>query len=206
MICTFLFLLGLFNGQDSVNIDVWFNKDEPVYNPGENLKIFFRTDKDCYIAVYDIEVGGRENLLFPPEGESGMVRANMVYELPPEDADFDYEITGPEGTERIIILASLSGLPEIKDRTVIKKEIAITVIEPEPAKLKIISSPKRCRIYIESVQTGDEVYIGYTPRTIVLKPGEYIVRIKKAGYVSLEKRIKLEPDERRRVYVRLLPW
>ncbi|MEO0215936.1 MAG: DUF4384 domain-containing protein [candidate division WOR-3 bacterium] len=194
--------------RDSLNVDVWFNKDEPIYYPGEKLKVFFKANKDCYIAVYDIEVGGRETLLFPQPGDKGLVHANQVYELPPEDADFDYEITGPEGTERIVVLASQKSLPKLEELGggVIKEEIEINIEEPEPAKLRIISTPRRCRIYIEDVNTGEEVYIGVTPRTIVLKPGEYVVRIKKTGYLTLQRRIRLDPDEKRRIYARLLPW
>ncbi len=193
---------------DSLEIDVWFNKDEPIYNPGERLEVFFKANKDCFIAVYDIEVGGRESLLFPQPGQAGKVLANRVYELPPEDGDYDYEISGPAGTERIVLLASTTHLPEMgkTDEGVIRKEIEIKIEEPEPAKLRIISIPRRCQIYIEEVKTGAEVYIGITPRTIILKPGEYVVRIKKSGYIPLEKRIRLKPDEARRVYVRLLPW
>lgn len=193
---------------ENIHIDVWLNKDEPVYHPGEKLKIYFKVDRDCYVTVYNIEPGGRENLLFPQEGDSGRVIVNQVYELPPPEADFEYEVSGPEGIEKFIILASLKRQPRIEeiDEGIIKKEIEISIEEPEPAKLRIISSPKRCKIYIENVETGEEVYIGKTPRTIVLKPGEYIVRIKKFGYLSMEKRIRLTPEERRRVYVRLLPW
>lgn len=190
-----------------LNIDIWLNKDEPVYMPGERLKIFFKVDKDCYVAVYDIDVGGRENLLFPQQGDNGFVRANKVYELPSPDADFDYEITGPEGTERIIILASIEELPDLDDTVwASRKEIEISIEEPEPARLRIISTPAKCRIYIKELITGKQIYVGKTPRTIVLKPGEYIVEIKKPGYHTTKRRIWLEPNEKRRVYVKLSPW
>ncbi len=192
---------------NSLNIESWLNKDEPVYVPGERLKIFFKVDKDCYVAVYDIDVGGRENLLFPQQGDNGFVQANKVYELPPADADFDYEITGPEGIEKIIILASIKELPDLADTIeVSKREIELSIEEPEPAKLRIISTPPKSRIYIKEVMTGERVYVGKTPRTIVLKPGEYIVEIKKLGYQTIKRRIWLEPEEKRRIYVSLWPW
>ncbi|MEO0126132.1 MAG: DUF4384 domain-containing protein [candidate division WOR-3 bacterium] len=196
-----------FDITNQINIDIWLDRDDYTFYPGDRLKIFFKTDTDCYVAVYDIDVGGRENLLFPPQGENGHVKKERIYELPPPDADFDYEITGPEGIERIIILASKNKLPVLSDTLeVFKKEIELSIEEPEPAKLRIISTPPKCKIYIKEVMSGKRVYIGKTPRTIVLKPGEYIVEIKKFGYQTIKRRILLEPDEKRRVYVRLLPW
>ncbi len=190
-----------------VDIDVWLNKEEPVYTPGEKMKVFFKVDRNCYVAVYDIDVGGRENLLFPQPGDNGYVRADEIYELPTPDADYDYEITGPEGTEKIVVLASTSGLPDLDETDeVSKREIEISIEDPEPAKLRIISAPPKCRIYIKDVLSGKRVYVGKAPRTIVLRPGEYIVEIKRLGYQTIKRRIFLEPDERRRVYVRLLPW
>jgi hypothetical protein len=69
--------------------------------------------------------------------------------------------------------------------------------------LRIISTPKFCSIYITETSSGDEVSIGKTPRTIALRPGEYIVEVKKFGYRTLERRIRLEPGDHRRVFVKL---
>ncbi|MEO0206827.1 MAG: DUF4384 domain-containing protein, partial [candidate division WOR-3 bacterium] len=193
--------------ENPINIQMWLNKEEPAYIPGERLKVFFKADKDCFVAVFNIDVGGRENLLFPQQGDNGFIRANRVYELPSPDADYEYEITGPEGTERIIILASTKGLPDLEDvESVSRKEIEISIEEPEPAKLRIISTPSKCRIYIKEVMSGERIYVGRTPHTIVLRPGEYIVEIKKLGYQTIRRRIFLEPNDKRRVYVNLLPW
>lgn len=190
-----------------LNVDVWLDRDDYTFYPGDRIKIFFKSDRDCYVAIYDIDVGGRESLLFPPQGENGYVQKDRVYELPPRDADYDYEVTGPEGIERIIVLASPEKLPALDDTDrVFRKEIKLSIEEPEPAKLRIISTPPKCKIYIKEVKSGEKVYIGKTPRTIVLKPGEYIVEIKKWGYQTMKRRIRLEPDEKRRVYVHLFPW
>ncbi len=207
-IFSLLIALGTqFDPTNQVNIDIWLDSDDYTFHPGDRIKIFFKVNRDCYVAVYDIDAGGRENLLFPLQGENGYVQKDRVYELPPPDADFDYEITGPEGIERIIFLASTKRLPVLGDTIeVFKKEIELSIEEPAPAKLRIISTPARCKVYIKEVKSGKRVYIGRTPRTIVLKPGEYIVEIKKWGYQTMKRRILLEPYEKRRVFVRLLPW
>jgi len=192
---------------DTVNLDIWLDRDDYTFYPGDRIKIFFKADRDCYVAIYDIDTGGRESLLFPLQGENGYILKDRVYELPSSDADYDYEVTGPAGIERIIILASTEEPPALSDSEwIFKKEIELSIEEPEPAKLRIISTPPKCKIYIKEVKSNNRVYIGKTPRTIVLKPGEYIVEIKKWGYQTIKRRIRLEPDEKRRVYVHLLPW
>jgi hypothetical protein len=99
-----------------LHLDLWVDKDDAVYYPTERLKIFFQTEKDCFVAVYNIEPGGRINKLFPQDGVSGWVEAHQVYQLPPKDADYDYVIEGPEGIESIIALASEKRLPALDDK------------------------------------------------------------------------------------------
>ena len=203
---TLLALLVL--NSSSLSIDIWTNKDDAIYYPTEVLSVFFRTNKDCYVAIYDIEVGGREYRLFPPEGEDGWVQGGRIYELPPETADYEYVIAGPGGIETIIALASTHGLPNRGDESpdIAQDVHEIFIKEPQPAKLRIVSTPKQCHIYIMELDTGDEEYIGETPRTIVIRPGEYLVTIKKSGFKTMSRRIWLDPGEHRRVFVELMRY
>jgi len=200
-----LIFLSLLNLNNRLEVEVWVDKEDCVYYPGENLKIFFRASEDCFVSVYDIEVGGRENLLFPLEGEDGWIEKDRVYELPPSGADYDYAINGPEGVETIVCLASTKQSPGLidEDPDVVREAVEIFIKEPEPAKLRIITTPKNCRIYIIRLDTDEEEYIGRTPRTIVMMPGEYRVRIKKFRYRTLTRRVVLGPGSKRRVFVRL---
>ncbi len=204
----FIILLSLVTFQGPLNVDLWVDREDATYYPTENLKVFFRTDDDCFVAVYNIEGGGRTTLLFPPETEDGWVEAGIIYELPPETEDYDYVISGPEGIETVIALASRERLPTLDDETpdVVSEAIEIYIKEPEAAKLRIISTPDRCRIYIVDIDSGDEEYIGKAPRTIGLRPGEYIIKVRKLGYRTLTRRIWIEPGERRRVFVKLRPY
>lgn len=206
---TLLIIISLLSLQSgSLNIDLWVDKEDGVYYTAENLKVFFQANQDCYIVIYNIEVGGRENLLFPLEGEDGWVEAGQTYELPSETDDYDYVVSGSEGIETIIALASKEGVPELysEDPSVARKTIEIFVEEPEPAKLRIISTPKNCRIYMTEVVSGEKEYIGKAPHTVVLRPGEYIVAIKKFGFRTMKRRIWLDPGDRRRIFVKLLPY
>jgi hypothetical protein len=201
----FTILLSLFAVNSLPDIDIWVNKEDATYYPNEKLTVYFQVDRDCYIAVYDIETGGGVSMLFPQEGYDGWVEAGRTYQLPSEDADFDYIVGGSEGIETIVAVGSIERLPDLDDKGVdaVHQSIEIYIEEPEPAKLRIISTPKFCRINITEVASGDEVSLGETPRTIALKPGEYLIEIKKFGFKTLKRRIWLEPGDRRRVFVKL---
>lgn len=201
-------LLSLFALTSTLDIDVWVDRDEAIYQPTENLHVYFRANQDCFVAVYNIEHGGRVTRLFPPEEDNGWVEAGHVYQLPPESADYDYVIEGPEGTETIIAVASKDRLPGLheEDPDVVRTSVEIFIEEPEPSALRIISTPDDSRIFITEIFSGDEEYVGRTPRTIILRPGEYIVTVKKLGYRTLTRRIWLDPGERRRVFVKLTAY
>ena len=203
-----LILLSLITFQGPLNVELWVDREDATYYPTENLKVFFRANEDCFVSVYNIEGGGRVTPLFPPETEDGWIEAGVIYELPPESEDYDYVISGPEGIETIIALASRERLPTLDDETpdVVSEVIEIYIKEPESAKLRIITTPERCRIYIIDLEYDDEEYMGKAPKTINLRPGEYIIKIRKLGYRTLTRRVWLEPGERRRVFVKLRPY
>ncbi|MGB3478501.1 MAG: DUF4384 domain-containing protein [bacterium] len=198
-------ILSLFTVGNALDIDIWVDKEDGIYYPNEKLTVYFQVDRECYLAVYDIETGGGASMLFPLDGHDGWVEAGRTYQLPSEDADYDYIVGGSEGIETIIAVGSIDRLSNLEDERmgVIRKSIEIYIEEPEPALLRIISTPKSCQIYITEIASGDEVSIGKTPRTIALKPGEYLIEIKKFGFKTLERRIWLEPGDRRRVFVKL---
>lgn len=192
----------------AVDIELWGGKEELIYQPNEILHVFFRTSEDCYVAIYDIEVGGEEYRLFPPDNEDGWVKAGHVYELPGKDAGYDYRIEGPSGIETIIACASVDFPPDLHDNRsgITQQVVEIYIEEPEPAKLRLISTPNDCCIYITEVATGDSEYAGRAPQTIIIRPGDYVIAIKRVGFHTLKRRISIDPGERRRVFVKLTPY
>lgn len=201
-------LISLIAVTQGLGLDLWLDREEPAYYPTEYLRIFFQTDEDCFVAVYNVDVGGGASRLFPPEEEEGWVHAGRIYELPPPDADYDYVITGQEGVEQIIAVASAEYLPDMHDAGpfVDREIIELSVQEPEPATLNIITTPDNCRVYLTEVLSGEEQYIGKAPETVVIRPGEYIVEISKFGFRTMRRKLWLDPGERRRVFVKLYPY
>jgi len=206
MFCTVLALLISFQG--TVELDLWVNKEEPIYQPFENLSVFFSVSEDCYVTIYDIEVGGEEDRLFPPDGEDGWVESGRVYRIPADDDEFEYRIEGPAGIETIIACAAREFPPVLHDQRpgITQAVVEIYIKEPEPAKLRFISTPDDCRIYITEVITGEKEYAGRAPQTIVIRPGDYIVEIKRTGFFTMKRRIAINAGEQRRIFVRLAPY
>ena len=47
-------------------IDVWTNREEGgVYRPGESMRVFFRSNADAYVLVYNIDTEGYVHLVYP---------------------------------------------------------------------------------------------------------------------------------------------
>jgi hypothetical protein len=201
----FVLLLSLISANTGFNVSLWTDRDDAIYHPGDLLTVYFTADQGCFLAVYNVEQGGGVTRLFPPQGDDGRIRGGQTYQLPPEYADYDYRVSGPEGVETIIAVASRDRLPALHDEgpDIVTEVIDIQIKESEPAELIIVSSPRNCRIYITEEVSGEREYAGDTPRAIVLKPGEYIVEVKKAGYRSVRRTVELSPGEKRKVFVRL---
>ena len=198
-------LLSLIALNNPLQVSLWVDRQDRVYQPGDNLFIYFSASQDCFVALYDIEQGGGVTRLFPPEDADGWVRGGQTYQIPAESADYDYVVSGPEGVETMIVMASQDRLPELHDEGpgIATEMIDIQIKELEPAELIIVSAPKKCRIYVTEAESGIREYVGKTPRGIVLRPGEYFVEIKKVGYRPLERSISLAAGEDRKVFVRL---
>ncbi|MGB2698164.1 MAG: DUF4384 domain-containing protein [Candidatus Zixiibacteriota bacterium] len=92
-----------------VDIDVWVDRgDGSVYNPGDEIRIFFEASRDCYVVVYNIDTRGYVNILYPYDyTDSPWVEGNQVYRIPGEYDDYDLRVDGPEGLEYVQAIASL---------------------------------------------------------------------------------------------------
>lgn len=95
-----------------LDCEVWTDHYDGEYYVGDNINIHFRASADAFVAIYSIDTRGRVNLLFPSTPtEDNFVRGGVTYRLPAEGADYDLEITGPEGFENLQIIASRERFP-----------------------------------------------------------------------------------------------
>ena len=105
------------NPPQDFNVSIRLNKEVgSVYKPGEEVKIFITATKDCYIRVWDIGTSGKVTLLYPyKKGQTDFIKAGTTLAIPGPDAR--YIVNGPEGTEYVQVIASLTpmkGMPAPK--------------------------------------------------------------------------------------------
>jgi hypothetical protein len=95
-----------------LDVEVWTGRSDGEYYEGDNIVIYFRVNRDAFIAIYSIDTRGRVVLLYPTfPGEDNYVSGGVTYSLPGGDDDYDLVVNGPEGFEHIQIIASRERFP-----------------------------------------------------------------------------------------------
>jgi hypothetical protein len=95
-------------GSDVPEVDVWVNKGpNSTYYYGEDIAVYFRAERDCYVVVYDIDPSGEVTILYPtsPFG-SAYVAGDRVYRVPDYNDEFGLEVSGVSGTDHVFAVAS----------------------------------------------------------------------------------------------------
>ncbi len=92
----------------SVDVEIWSRPGTgAVLRPGSSVTLNFRTSRDAYVAVYDVDTQGRLRLLFPTAPwDDGYVEGGRTIQLPERGAGYRLMVTGPSGVERVVALAS----------------------------------------------------------------------------------------------------
>ncbi|HOJ50469.1 MAG TPA: FlgO family outer membrane protein [Spirochaetota bacterium] len=92
-----------------LSIKVWTQKGEGgFYKKGEYLKVFLKSNKNCYVRLFHVDVYGKKKLIFPNQfyPKDKKILGDKVYVIPDETMEFEFELGPPYGTEQIIALAS----------------------------------------------------------------------------------------------------
>jgi hypothetical protein len=98
---------------EPLDIEVWTNKEEGgSFGQGENLVIYFRANRDCYVTVYDLDTKGDINLLYPYDyRDNNYIEGGVVYTIPDYYDDFVLRVNGPPGLEFVQAIASDRDFP-----------------------------------------------------------------------------------------------
>jgi hypothetical protein len=91
-----------------LDIEVWVDRGEgATYYPGEEIGVYFRASRDCYVVIYNINTKGYVNLLYPyDQYDDYYVEGGRTYRIPDRFDDYDLTVDGPAGTEYIQAVAS----------------------------------------------------------------------------------------------------
>jgi len=92
----------------NLDIDVWVDRGNgATYHPGEDMKIYFQTNRDAFVVIYNIDTRGYVHLLYPYDyRDDRFVQGRRTYSIPSSRDDYDLIVDGPSGTERIVAIAS----------------------------------------------------------------------------------------------------
>lgn len=92
----------------NLDIDVWVDRGNgATYNPGEDIRIHFKTNRDAFVVIYNVDTRGYVHLLYPYDyRDSRFAEGRRTYSIPSSRDDYDLIVDGPAGTERIVAIAS----------------------------------------------------------------------------------------------------
>lgn len=88
--------------QSDFDIQIW--TDRKIYYIGEDIRIYFRANRDAYVYIYNTDAAGFTRLIFPNYYDSdNFIRAHHTYVIP--DYRYSLKIIGPAGREELEIVA-----------------------------------------------------------------------------------------------------
>lgn len=98
-------------GKEQGKINIWTDKKN--YKIGTMLTLGFDVDRALYVQIFIVNSEGLVTTLFPnPYQKNNLVEPNKIYQIPPKNAKFTLDISGPKGVDRIVAIASLKPFPE----------------------------------------------------------------------------------------------
>ena len=91
-----------------LEIEVWTNKGRGgTFYLGEDIVVYFRTNMDCHVLLYEIDTEGYLHLVYPHDPyEDCFVRGEVTYRVPDPERDYRFRICGPPGEELLYAVAS----------------------------------------------------------------------------------------------------
>ncbi len=97
----------------SIKLQAWLNRGvDPVYFDGELLSLKLRSDRDCYLRIYHIDVTGKIQLLFPNRRmPKDFLAANASLTVPDPSTSLKFVMRKPFGIEFLKIIASERPFP-----------------------------------------------------------------------------------------------
>ncbi len=93
--------------KDEFGIKVYTDKKD--YQIGENLVFTVTAKKNCYLTILDVGANGDITVIFPNAyRKSNFIKAGERIKIPTPEYNFNFNILGPPGLERIRALATTS--------------------------------------------------------------------------------------------------
>ncbi len=224
-----------------LQVRVWVDRDptgrgQAVYQIGDPILIYVSVNRDAYVYLFSINAEGRIDPILPnPFERNNFLRAGETRRFPPEGASYRYTVTGPEGEDLVLALASLRplnlreildierGQVRVQGVEALSRALSI-VVEPLPpkdwvtavARFTVVRAglppapPALATLVLDSRPQGAEVrvdgrLVGRTPLELQVTPGRKEVEFRLAGYQTYRTAVNPRPGERVQVLAQLVP-
>jgi len=217
------------------SIDLWMNKSEgSTYNFGEKAYFYFKANKNCYVAIYEIRPTGEMVLLFPNKYESNnYITANKTYRVPSVGASYYFKVAPPSGKYYVQIIASTQPFPlmikfkqmslqftfpKISDDAQkfieTKLNIELQSVEEWTSDMTYFfagTTTQMGKVTFKSSPSGaniylDGAYIGKTPKTnVTVDAGTHSIAYYLSGYEPYVKSVTVQANKSYVVYASLKP-
>ena len=147
------------------DLKVSFNTDKDRYTLKELMSITVRPESDCYLTLLDWDASGNFVQLFPNKfDENNRLRGGKTYTIPSRDADYEFFMSGPEGIERLKIIA-------VTDRSVSNEINRVLALSDDP------ENPYRSHIVVEDSSAAVPRMIGVQQVSKLLNKEDKILKI-----------------------------
>jgi hypothetical protein len=91
----------------TLKLNVWVDRRDLTYVPGDSIRIFAQTNEDAYVTVLNVGPGGKVTQLFPNKFQTdNKIRANRSVQIPAPNSDTSIRVSGALGAELIKVIAS----------------------------------------------------------------------------------------------------
>jgi hypothetical protein len=95
-----------------LQVETWVNKDPSgagtsVYQIGENISLYAKVNQDAYVYLFNLNASGQIDLILPnPYDRSNLLKGGETRAFPPIGARYTLSISGPEGWDKVLAVAS----------------------------------------------------------------------------------------------------
>ncbi len=222
-----------------LRVKVWVDKDpgrtgNAVYQIGEKIRISTTVNRSAYVYLFNINADGTVDLILPNAYDrNNHLNAGEVRTFPPRGARYEFTITGPEGANYVLALASLrplsmgdltdirAGKATVRGLSNLSRKLSI-VVRPVPNRewasdalryyvgRRVPPPPAVGTLDISSSPSGAKIYLdgsyrGRTPLQIGVNPGTHDVKLQLPGYQSYQVRVQVRAGQTTRISPRLMP-
>ncbi|MGQ9753841.1 MAG: PEGA domain-containing protein [Thermaceae bacterium] len=221
-----------------LSVKVWVDKDpaktgQAVYQVGELIFVYVQVNQDAYVYLFSINANGKVDPILPNAYErDNFLRGGEIRRYPPAGARYRYTVTGPEGRDTVLAVASKKPLDINRILDVERNQVRVQgleglsrtlsiVVEPLPDRDwvtdvayyfvgRVFQPPSRATLEVDSSpkEAGvwlDGQWVGVTPLALEVGPGRHEVEVRLAGYQTFKTTVNPAPGEQVRLFAQLSP-